>query len=116
MRQGLEAGTTLWLNTDSTLWLTEHQLQGYENNALLLKHLRTAVKSNLYSIANSMAMNGLSSNTKIVSVVPLWKIWVIWIDIALGVIVTLNAAFATYLVVLYVKSKKEPIIIEDNNK
>ena len=113
MRQGLEAGTTMWLNTDNTLWLDEHQLQGYETNALLLKHLRFASKTILYTVANSMAMNGISSSSKIVAVDPLWKSWLVGVNVSLSIVVTLSGAFATYLLVLLIKSKKEPKIIEN---
>ena len=92
MREGLAAGTTMWLNTDKGLWLD--QLGDYENNPLLLTQLRSAAKYNLYTVSRSLAMNGLSSTARIVQVLPTWQIWLIMLDtvalLAVAVVIILD--------------------------
>lgn len=82
IREGLAAGTTMWLNTDKNLWL--EQLGDYANNPLLLTQLRTAAKYILYTVSHSSAMNGLNATAKIVPVMPTWQIWLITLDVVVG--------------------------------
>lgn len=82
IREGLAAGTTMWLNTDKNLWL--EQLGDYANNPLLLTQLRTAAKYILYTVSRSSAMNGLNATAKIVPVMPTWQIWLITLDVIVG--------------------------------
>jgi beta-glucosidase len=49
-----------------------------------MTYLRRATHNTLYAIANSAAMNGLSSNTKIVSVMPAWQVWLILLNVVVG--------------------------------
>ena len=92
IREGLAAGTDMWLNTNNTLWL--EQLGDYENNPLLLTQLRTACKHILYAVGNSAAMNGMSASTRIVKITPAWKNWLVGAHIGvhalslLGIILT----------------------------
>lgn len=69
IRGGLEGGTDLWLNTGTDNWLIE----GYESNPTVMNQLRTASKHILYGVANSLAMNGISSSARVVSVTPAWR-------------------------------------------
>ncbi|WP_339316262.1 glycoside hydrolase family 3 N-terminal domain-containing protein [Paenibacillus sp. FSL R10-2734] len=78
--EGQEAGTNLWLNTDANLWnLSKDQL-----TASTVSNIRESTHSILYSIINSNAMNGISVTSKIVSVLPLWKYWLIAANIIIG--------------------------------
>ena len=100
LREGLEAGTDLWLNSDATLWtLTEDQMTPTVTN-----NLQRAAKNVVYAITNSNAMNGLSSGSKIVPVMPLWKKALFGLDIVAGLLVALALIFAT---IRLVKQKKE---------
>ena len=81
MISGLYAGTDLWLNTNNTLW----SLDEYTSNPTVLTHAQTAAKNILYSVANSNAMNGISPDTRIITIMPWWQktLWgasiVVWL-------------------------------------
>lgn len=106
IRQGIAAGTTLWLNNDTSLWLSDSQLGDYESNPETLYNLRSAAKTILYTLSHSLAMNGISSTAKVVPVMPTWQKWLIGADIALGILAAGAIAIATMNVVKVVKSKK----------
>lgn len=86
--EGLEAGTNLWLNTDSSLWT----LTGNTLTPTVVNNIRESAHSIIYTIVNSHAMNGLSVDSKIVSVTPLWKYWLYALDavVAIGVVVSVT--------------------------
>ena len=71
IRGGLEGGTDLWLNTGTDNWT----IDDYANNATVMTQLRSASKHILYAVANSLAMNGISSTASVVSITPLWNVW-----------------------------------------
>ena len=55
-------------------------------DATLVKHLRDSAHDILYTVVNSAAMNGMSEDTEIREVLPLWKIWLICLDVAVVLI------------------------------
>lgn len=79
---GLQAGNNQWLNTNNTFFTIE----GYEDNATVVNALRESAHNILYTAVNSAAMNGFSSDTEIVRVIPTWEKWLIALDIAVGVL------------------------------
>lgn len=89
--EGLEAGTNLWLNTDSTMWtLTDKQL-----TPTVVNNIREATHNIVYTIVNSNAMNGVSTSSKIVAVTPTWKYWLITANIVLGLAILWAIVFVT---------------------
>ncbi|HEM6271430.1 glycoside hydrolase family 3 protein [Streptococcus suis] len=84
-REGLAAGTNLWLNTDSTLW----KLEDDEYNATVVNQLRNATRSILYRIVNSNAMNGLGKGDTVSRVRPQWMYWLYIATVILGLIAIL---------------------------
>lgn len=89
--EGLEAGTNLWLNTDSTMWtLTDKQL-----TPTVVNNIREATHNIVYTIVNSNAMNGVSTSSKIVAVTPTWKYWLTTVNIVLGLAVLWAIVFVT---------------------
>jgi beta-glucosidase len=82
IRGGLEGGIDLWLNSGTDNWLIE----GYDTNPTVMTQLRTASKHILYAVANSLAMNGISSSAKVVQVMPAWQTWMIALDVVVGVL------------------------------
>ncbi|SCP98672.1 glycoside hydrolase family 3 protein [Anaerobium acetethylicum] len=83
LREGLEAGTDLWLNTDATLWtLTDEDM-----TPTVLTNMQRAAKNVVYAVANSNAMNGLSAGSKVVAVMPLWQKALITVDAVAGILV-----------------------------
>ncbi len=81
IKEGLQAGTDLWMNNNETRYL----IDGYENDPQIMTYLREASHHVLYAIANSVAMNGLSKDTKIVPITPTWAKWLITLNVTVGV-------------------------------
>lgn len=88
IRGGLEGGIDLYLNSGTDNW----QIEGYQNNAAVMSQLRTASRHILYAVANSFAMNGISSTAKVTSVLPLWQKWLVAADAVFGILALLGAA------------------------
>ena len=69
---GVLAGTDSW-DSSAVQW-TDDLLNLYRNDPAVCQAMRQAVHRILYTVANSNAMNGISSSTTIVSVTPWWQI------------------------------------------
>jgi beta-glucosidase len=82
LRAGLAAGTDLWLNTDASLW----KLPDEQMTPTVLANMRQAAHNIAYAVAQSNAMNGLSSDSRIVPVTPLWQKALIGADIVIGLL------------------------------
>ena len=80
---GLQAGTDLWLNTDSDVY----KMGDVFDNATLVTALRNASHDILYTVVNSSAMNGIDENVVVKKVLPLWQYWLIAFDIVIAVII-----------------------------
>ncbi len=68
---GVLAGSDSW-DCSSTSW-TEDLQNLYRNDPDICQAMRQATHRILYTVANSNAMNGISSTAKIVSVTPWWQ-------------------------------------------
>jgi beta-glucosidase len=99
-KQGFVVGTDMLLNTDSSLW----PIEGYADNPTIMTAFRRACKNILFTCSRSAAMNGLSSDTRIVKIMPTWQKWLIAGDVAIP---TLLAAWAITETVLLFKAKKK---------
>ncbi|WP_159795207.1 glycoside hydrolase family 3 protein [Puerhibacterium puerhi] len=82
LRAGLAAGTDLWLNTDASLW----KLSDEQMTPTVLANMRQAAHNVAYAVAQSNAMNGLSSDSRIVPVTPLWQKALIGADVVIGLL------------------------------
>ena len=83
IREGLEAGTDMWLNVADNMWnLSEEEL-----NATVMSQVKESAHRILYQIANSNAMNGISADAKVVSVTPDW----IYMRIGMNIVAILSA-------------------------
>lgn len=100
LREGLEAGTDIWLNTDAELW----KLDDSQMTPTVITNMQRAAKNVVYAITNSNAMNGLSANSKLVAIIPLWEKALIALDIVVGILVALA------LIIVTVK------LVKQNNK
>ena len=109
LREGLEAGTDLWLNTDAGLW----KLPDDDMTDGVIANMQRAAHNISYAISRSNAMNGLSANSKIVKVTPLWR----WGVYALDGVVTVGAvaliAIAT-LQILRRRKRGATVAVETN--
>lgn len=99
LREGLEAGTDLWLNTDATLWALPKE----EMTPTVINNMQRAAKNIVYTISNSNAMNGLSKGSKVVSIIPLWQKALIGFDIIIGILVILIIMIPT---MKFIKQKR----------
>ena len=99
IKAGLQAGTDLWMNNNDT----RYRIDGYESDPQIMTYLRESAHHVLYAIADSVAMNGLSSNTKIVHILPTWWYWVITLDVVVGALVVAGVVWT----VIRVRKNKE---------
>ena len=70
------------------------------DDGYLLEVLRGATKDHLYMVANSAVMNGYSVDSKVVSVMPWWKI-------VMGVLIVVFAILDVTNIVLLARSKRK---------
>ncbi len=85
LRQGLAAGTSLWLNTDSTLWkLTEAEMTD-----AVIADMQKAAKDIMFTVVNSNAMNNVGPDSTVKETIPAWKsmLWTASAVLIVGVIV-----------------------------
>ena len=80
---GLQAGTDLWLNTDSDVY----KMGDVSDNATIVTALRNASHDILYTVVNSSAMNGIDENVVVKKVLPLWQYWLIAFDVVMTVVI-----------------------------
>lgn len=106
---GLMAGTDTW-DSSAVQW-TNDLLNLYQGDAVVTTAMRDASHRILYTVANSNAMNGISAETRIVGVIPWWKIAIVVLDAVLAILTVLSAAM---LVSKVKKSKKAKTIGTDN--
>ena len=85
---GLQAGSDLWLNTDSEVY----KIDNAASNPTIVNALRNASHDILYTVVNSSAMNGIDENVQVVKVMPQWQTWLIALDVFLGIVI-LGGAF-----------------------
>lgn len=68
---GLMGGTNAWDSTYEPLHTKE--LRKYENDEVIVNEMRESTKRIFYTVANSNAMNGMSSDDRIVKITPWWE-------------------------------------------
>ena len=69
---GVLAGTDSW-DSSAVQW-TDDLMNLYRNDPDVCRAMRQACHRILYTVANSNAMNGISSSTTIVPVTPWWQL------------------------------------------
>ena len=79
--EGLVAGNDLWMANGSETYFEESK-----NNPTVMLALREACHRILYNQLHSLAMNGVSTSTRIVKIMPWWQIALTAAAIALGVL------------------------------
>ena len=99
LREGLEAGTDLWLNTDAGLW----KLPDDDMTDGVIANMQRAAHNISYAISRSNAMNGLSANSKVVKVTPLWR----WGVYALDGVVTVGAVALIAIATLQILRRRK---------
>lgn len=100
---GIANGTDLFLSSGGST----SALDAYRDSAYFANRMREACHRVLYVIANySCAMNGLSSDSEVVSIIPWWKILIVTLIWVLGVVLVLSLGLYLFTV-LYKTLKKE---------
>ncbi|MBP5307721.1 MAG: glycoside hydrolase family 3 C-terminal domain-containing protein [Clostridia bacterium] len=100
---GIMAGTDLWFNGAD-----DFNLNAYKNNAAVVSAMRESAHRILYVTANySAAMNGWSSDTKIVNVTPWWQKTINAVVIISGILTALTAGLYVTSYVLEFKLKRK---------
>lgn len=97
---GLYAGNDQLLNTNEMFF----SLADAKNNPTILNLMRQATHRVLYSAINSAGMNGTSSDTKVVKLVPAWQalLWAVTAVISVAIVL-----WGVLLVVSYKKKAKK---------
>ena len=94
---GLEAGVSIWDG------YKDGDLGNYRGDAYVAQLMRQAVHRLLYVQVNSSVMNGISSNTKVVTITPWWQVAIYAL---VGVFALTTVLCAVMLVVRLRKAKK----------
>ena len=84
---GVLAGTNSW-DSSADQW-TDDLLKLYADDPAIVSALRESAHRILYTVANSNAMNGISSSAKIETITPWWKTALMAADIAVGALTLL---------------------------
>ena len=79
------------------------EFTAYENNAVVVNRLRESSKRVLYTVLHSRGMDGISSNSEVVSVTTWWQLS---LNIAQYASLALTALFGLLLMVDIIKEKK----------
>ena len=106
---GIIAGSNIW---DSPTPLHTDILKNYEDDPYIVSQMREAVHGILYTVANSNAMNGLSSSDRLELVTPWWQV-ALYALIAVCAVMTVLSAV---MLVINIKRKKELKSMEDTQK
>lgn len=85
--QAVLAGNDMMLSTSGA----NENISPYKNNAHVMTAVRQACKNILYTGTNSASMNGVTTETRIVSVLPTWQIWLIIFDCVMAAAIIAGA-------------------------
>ncbi len=107
-QKGLYGGTDLWLGSGNF-----QGQSGWQDDNGVLTMMRNACHNILYVIANSNAMNGLTSGTIIVPIIPVWQGLLLAVDV-----IVYSACIAGTLAIIYFafipKKKKQSEEVSEN--
>ncbi len=78
--EGIVAGNDLWLSGGNENFLDEHK-----KNATVMQAMREACHRILYTQLHSSVMNGVSVNTRIISITPWWETLLVSLCVVVGV-------------------------------
>ncbi len=106
LREGLAAGTDLWLNTDASLW----EIPADEVTPTVEQNVVRAAHNIAFAVAHSNAMNGLSAGATIQQITPLWQWTLIIADVVIGLLIAALVFFATRGLIRRRRSTQAPTI------
>ena len=108
LREGLQAGTDLWLNTDASLW----KLPDEDLTPTVQRDIVNAAHNIAYAVVSSNAMNGLSAGGEIVSVIPIWQWALIAVDVVLGLAILLAVVLVTRRLIVQRRGRPQTVDAE----
>ncbi|MCD8293704.1 MAG: glycoside hydrolase family 3 C-terminal domain-containing protein [Clostridia bacterium] len=88
-RLGVLAGQNIW----DSMSLGVAQLDGLENDAVMVTAVREAVKHIAYTVSGSLAMNNIGEGTTIKTIMPAWAITILAVGIAFTLLMLLFIFF-----------------------
>lgn len=72
-------------------------LEPYKDDPYIMSQVRDICHDILYSGVNSAAMNGVDQNTRVVKIMPLWMVWLIILDVVVGLLLLAGAGLTTWM-------------------
>lgn len=115
MRLMLEAGTTVPV-TDMTFVYQISNMAGWaQQDAKLVENMREASHRMLYNMVNSNAMNGIDVNTRMVRVMPWYRVLLLTVTIVSAVVAAASGGLLVCSVI-YDKKKAQKMTAEVKNE
>lgn len=99
---GMIAGTDIWDSPDPTIHTAKANTAEYKNDPYVVSEMRDAMHNILYTVANSNAMNGLSSSDRMETVTPWWQTALY----ALDAVLVVGTVLCAWRLVVSVKKNK----------
>lgn len=98
--RGVVAGNDVWMMNGASV-------ERYRENAVVVSAMRESCHRILYTILNSSAMNGFSSNTQIITITPAWERAIDYARIGVGVVAALCLGMTVTSFVLHARHNKD---------
>ncbi len=95
------AGQDTWMGN-----FAETALDQYKDNATVCLAIREVAHRNLYNQLNSFAMNGMSTTTRVVEIMPGWEIAILVVEIVSGVFAALCLGMTVASWILWYRKKQ----------
>ena len=91
---------------------TLDKMQPYFDSGTVKTNIRQSAKRIMYVISKTNAMNGLDSNSKIVTVTNWWQYLIVGLQVGFGVLTAASVTMAVLCFVLGGKAKKKTVEAE----
>lgn len=107
--EGVVSGVDFWMDGAKNI-----QFAGYENNATVVKAVREACHRVLYAQTNSLIINGMTTSSIVIDIVPWWETAINVAQIVLGVVtgVLLLMSIASFVIAYLDKKNNGNLSIE----
>ena len=99
---GIYAGQDVWMGS-----VIDNAFDDYKNNNTFLQALREATKRNLFVRVNSAALNGATTNARIVKLTPGWETALLTVQILTGIFACLCTGMSIAAWILYFTEKRK---------
>lgn len=103
-RTSVHAGLDLYHASAGTF-----EIPNCEDSATVMNDLRRACHNILYNVANSLVMNNISADAKVIPVMPIWEKVLIAVDCIVGAAMVAGAVFMAIKMVKNARSKEETV-------